>query len=377
QRLAKTHWLSDYADDIFETMREQELTRRPLFFVSSQMDERQKMLHLLQVVTRAHKLNRCALHLAVYYLDRFIDQFTIRTDKLFLVALTCLHIAAQIENADVFIPRYSELNQMVMNVYSAFEYKAVERKILCFMNFELVRPTTASFVELFACRFLTRSDYATYNQMLDEKERELNVLPHQRYGSFEQMLADLAQLLLRMADYTLSITRFGNELPSLLAAACIAAVRQVSGVKRWTQYLIDLTSYTEAFVEPFIDVIVLYHYYQINCKEPIVNAEPPMVPHSWDPPSGQTSQSWSSPDSGFEESITANTGQLVVVLNKVVTVNVETYNEITVQLQDTDENSTTYSLIKAQASLKRPRSPGEAESPRPTKKPKLEGKSEQ
>ncbi|KRK01065.1 uncharacterized protein Dyak_GE21368, isoform B [Drosophila yakuba] len=203
ERLAKTHWLSDYARDIFLTMREQELRRRPMFFLSPQLSERQRMLQLLKLATRAHKLSRCALHLAVYYMDRFVDHYKIRPDKLFLVAITCLHIAAQIENTDAFIPHYSEMNRMVKNAYTAFEYKAVERKILCFLNFELVRPTTASFVELFACSFLTRSDFKNYTEMLDECERNHYIQPYQRYISFEEMLSMLAQLLLRMADYTL------------------------------------------------------------------------------------------------------------------------------------------------------------------------------
>ncbi|XP_044250311.1 cyclin-J isoform X2 [Drosophila takahashii] len=207
ERLSKTHWLSDYARDIFFTMREQELRRLPMFFLSNQVEERPKCVEFLQLVAQTHKLGRCATHLAVYYLDRFEDYYQVRPDKLFLVALTCLHLAAQIENTDAFIPRYSELNQMVRNVYAVSEYKVVERTLLCFLNFELVRPTTASFVELFACSFVTRCDYAAYNEMLDECERSDNMLAYRRYESFEQMLGFLAQLLLRLADYTL------NSLP--------------------------------------------------------------------------------------------------------------------------------------------------------------------
>ncbi|KAH8362504.1 hypothetical protein KR084_010328, partial [Drosophila pseudotakahashii] len=213
-RLSKTHWLSDYARDIFFTMREQELRRLPLFFLSNQVEERPKCVEFLQLVAQTHKLGRCATHFAVYYLDRFEDYYQVRPDKLRLVALTCLHLAAQIENTDAFIPRYSELNQMVCNVYAVSEYKVVERTLLCFLNFELVRPTTASFVELFACSFVTRCDYEAYNEMLDECEGSENILAYRRYESFEQMLGFLAQLLLRLSDYILSISRFTNDLPS-------------------------------------------------------------------------------------------------------------------------------------------------------------------
>lgn len=122
-------------------------------------------------------------------------------DKLQLIALTCLHIAAQIENQDAFVPRYSEMNRLIKNSYTAFEYKAVERKVLTFFEFNLMRPTTASFVEMFACSFLTREDYAAYCQQLDEHPSLAVNYP--RFNCFEQMLATLAQLLLRISDYTL------------------------------------------------------------------------------------------------------------------------------------------------------------------------------
>ncbi|XP_017071482.1 cyclin-J [Drosophila eugracilis] len=359
ERLSKTHWLCDYARDIFQTMREQELRRLPMFFLSPQSGERHKMLQLLQLAARTHKLSRCALHLAVYYMDRFVDHYKIRSDKLFLVAITCLHIAAQIENTEAFIPRYSDMNRLVRNAYTAFEYKAVERKMLCFLNFELLRPTTASFVELFACSFLTRSDFAAYIDMLDECERHQNIQLYRRFGSFEQMLATLAQSLLRMADYTLNISRFSNDAPSLLAAACIAAVRQVHGVKRWSSYLTELTSYTEANVEPYMDVLTDFHYFQT-------------IQTVWNGTNGQNNQNLSSPDSGFEESLTDRTE--LVVSEEVVTVEVETYNIVTVQLQDRTPDSTT-TPIKNQTNLKRPRSEDNLdnlENPRPIKQAKTE-----
>lgn len=123
-------------------------------------------------------------------------------DKLQLIALICIHIAAQIENQDAFVPRYSEMNRLIKKCYAAFEYKAVERKVLTFFDFNLMRPTTASFVEMFACSFLTREDYEAYCLQLDEQPSLTVTYP--RFNCFEQMLAALAQLLLRFSDYTLS-----------------------------------------------------------------------------------------------------------------------------------------------------------------------------
>ncbi|KAL7734676.1 hypothetical protein ACLKA6_010973 [Drosophila palustris] len=310
QRLLKSHWLSDYALDIYKTMKESELRRRPLNFWSTQLDHRPKLIQLCQLVTRTYKLSRCALHLSIYYLDRFMDSYTIRADKLQLAALTCMKLASQIENMDAFVPRYSQMNRFTKDCYTPFEYKAVERKVLTFFKFELIRPTTASFVEMLACRFLAQDDYAAYNKKLDDSPELEDTYP--RFNSFEKMLAALAQLLLRMTDYTLNVHRFSNAPPSLLAAACIAAVRQVSGVpKVWTPYLTELTSYTQHMVEPYVDIIILYHYYQTAADVDVQK---------------QSENTWHSPDSGFEE-------QLSAPQVEVVSVEVETFNIITVQLQ--------------------------------------------
>ncbi|KAH8349301.1 hypothetical protein KR067_007536 [Drosophila pandora] len=379
QRLFKLHWLSDYAEDIFQTMKEQELRRRPMFFLSTQLDQRQKMVYIMQTATRAHKLSRCALHLGLYYMDRFLDYYRIRPDKLQLVALTCLHIAAQIENADACIPRYSEMNELVKNAYTAFEYKAVERKILCFMEFELVRPTTASFVELFACSFLTRDDFAAYDEMMTSYDQDLSgSSPYPRYHNFEQMLSSLAQLLLRLSDYTLSITSFCNEPPSLLAATCIATVRQVSGLKRWTPYLRKLTSYSEAQVEPYSDILSMHHYYETSKVDQVETPKPPEEPPACEQSSGQNNQNWSSPDSGFEEAMVPHSE--ILLLEGSPTGEVTNYNIITVQLQDPATNTLhpTSPPDEPQKTLKRRHNLVNVEShSRPPKKHKLETKPKQ
>ncbi|KAH8296683.1 hypothetical protein KR054_009764, partial [Drosophila jambulina] len=309
-RLGRTHWESDYACDIFKSMLEQEQRRRPLQYLSLQMSEREEAMQLMQRVTRTFKLSRGAFHLAMYYLDRLADQYKIRADKFPLVGLVCLHIGAQIEHTDALIPRYSEMNHFVRDSYTAAEYKVVERKILFFFNFEMIRPTTVSFVELFSCTFLTRTDYQDYIRMLDDYEMNQQMVPYQRYESFEEMLVPLAQLLLRLSNCTLSITAFGNVAPSLLAAACIASVRQLNGVKRWSQYLVNLTTYTEDQVESYSETINMFHYYQIapppapvSVPEPDKKEELPICDYT----AGQSNQNWSSPDSGFEEHLTAST----------------------------------------------------------------------
>ncbi|XP_033242655.1 cyclin-J-like protein [Drosophila miranda] len=307
ERLWKTQWLTDYAQDIFVNMKEAEMRRRPILFNSMQLEERPKLLQLCQFAAQKYKLNRASVHLGIYYMDCMTDYYTICSEKLQLLALTCLHIAAQIEDNDASVPRYSELNRLIPDsLYNVFEYNVVERKVLASLNFELMRPTTVSFVEFFACSFLTRNDFAN-KAMLENNPSEQN----------DQ---SPLQLLLRLADCTLSITSFANARPSLLAAACIGAVRHLSGLKCWSQYLSKLTSYPEHEVEPLVGEIIKYYNWQQNSSVAL-NALPTYV--NMGPSSADIiNPNWSTPDSGV--------GDSMVIVKESVT---EQYDITTVPVQ--------------------------------------------
>ncbi|XP_033242660.1 cyclin-J-like isoform X1 [Drosophila miranda] len=321
ERLWKTQRLTDYAQDIFVNMKEAEMRRRPILFNSMQLEERPKLLQLCQFAAQKYKLNRASVHLGIYYMDCMTDYYTICSEKLPLLALTCLHIAAQIEDNDASVPRYSELNRLIPDsLYTVFEYNVVERKVLASLNFELKRPTTASFVEFFACSFLTRNDFANYKDMLENNPSEQNDQSPLQYESFAVMMSALSQLLLRLADCTLSITSFANARPSLLAAACIGAVRHLSGLKSWSQYLSKLTSYPEHEVEPLVGEIIKYYNWQQNSSVAL-NALPTYV--NMGPSSADfINPNWSTPDSGVGDS-------MVIVKESVR----EQYDIITVQVQ--------------------------------------------
>ncbi|XP_033240003.1 uncharacterized protein [Drosophila pseudoobscura] len=321
ERLWKTHWLTVYAQDIFVNMKEAEMRRRPIVFNSMQLEERPKLLQLCIFAAQKYKLNRASVHLGIYYMDCMTDYYTISSEKLPLLALTCLHIAAQIEDNDASVPRYSELNCLIPgSLYTVFEYNVVERKVLASLNFELMRPTTASFVEFFACSFLTRNDFAHYKAMLENNPSEPNDQSPLHYESFAVMMSALSQLLLRLADCTLSITSFANTRPSLLAAACIGAVRHLSGLKCWSQYLSKLTSYLEHEVEPLVREITKYYNWQQNSSV-APNALPTYV--NMGPSSADTiNPNCSTTDSGI--------GDPMVIVKESVTVQ---HDNITVQVQ--------------------------------------------
>lgn len=66
QRIDKTHWITDYTDDIFQTLREGELRRRFVCFRSQQVCQRPALLKLLRTASEKYKLSRTTLHLGKF-----------------------------------------------------------------------------------------------------------------------------------------------------------------------------------------------------------------------------------------------------------------------------------------------------------------------
>ncbi|XP_053955399.1 cyclin-J [Anastrepha ludens] len=267
QRNEESLWACDYSDDIFQTLRETELRRYALGFHSDQCGFRSTMLRLLKVATEVHKLARTTLHLALYLLDGFMDNYTIRTEKLNLTALTCLIIAAKIEEADINAPKFVDLNKLVGDVYTLDDFRKAEMRILMLYHFDLIRPTAATFAEYFANNIITLDDFHIYLQnwhggILNETTPEI-VPP--LYRTYEEMATALSKLLFTLVDETLNYIKFVNARPSIIAASCIAAVRYFSFITpTWTSYLVKITECTQDMVEPCMEAIITLHNLQLS-----------------------------------------------------------------------------------------------------------------
>ncbi|KAH8279536.1 hypothetical protein KR044_011916, partial [Drosophila immigrans] len=204
-------WISDYFFDTYTRLKETQLNRQPIGFASTQLQHRAMLVHLCSLITRWFSLGSKVLHLSVYYLDRIMDAHCIQPDKLQLIAITCVRVAAEMQHRQV--PHYDELNYITANIYSSFEYRAVNRKLLSYFEFQLLPPTTLGFIELLADRFLTNADYVAYIRLWHNNSRG-HAHKYPRYAGYEQMLTILAVLLPPMADHSLSFHEYSNEPPS-------------------------------------------------------------------------------------------------------------------------------------------------------------------
>ncbi|XP_039965274.1 cyclin-J [Bactrocera tryoni] len=280
QRTEISHWLCDYSDDIFQTLRETELRRIVLGFQSKQCTFREAMLRLLKVAAELHSLSRTTLHLALYLLDGFMDNFTIRSEKLNLTALTCLIIAAKIEEADINAPKFVDMNKLVGDVYTVEEFRQAEMKVLMLFHFDLIRPTVATFAEYFANHIITLDDYHLYLQnwhgglfkyhsILNSQMEILNytttdIVPP-FYRTYKEMATALSKLMFTLVDESLSCIKFVNARPSIVAASCIAAVRHLSFIRpTWTPYLVQITECPVEEITPCMTAIIAIYNLHIS-----------------------------------------------------------------------------------------------------------------
>lgn len=90
-------WKSQLVLEIHDVLREKE-TRLPPFTSSSpQLKLRRFLVDWLAVFSEKIKSSHGVLHLAVYYMDFFMDKFDIDERQLYLVALTCLLLAGKLK----------------------------------------------------------------------------------------------------------------------------------------------------------------------------------------------------------------------------------------------------------------------------------------
>lgn len=86
-------WKSPLVLEIHDVLREKEMKLPPFTSSSPQLKLRRFLVDWLAVISEKLKASHGVLHLAVYYMDYFMDKFDIQEPQLHLVALSCLLLA--------------------------------------------------------------------------------------------------------------------------------------------------------------------------------------------------------------------------------------------------------------------------------------------
>nr|CAD7575953.1 unnamed protein product [Timema californicum] len=189
---------------------------------------RPSLVGWMSTVAERMKLCNTTVHLSIYILDVFMDNHSITTERLILVALVCLLLAAKFEERDVNVPKIHELNELVQNQYPINDFILLEIMTLKFLHWNLVIPTVAHFAEY----------YVTFSTL----PSDLKNAPH--FSNYSELQCYAYDYVKDYLDESLKDVAMHQYQPSLVAASCIAATRlRLHLNPKWTSSLCEYTSY--------------------------------------------------------------------------------------------------------------------------------------
>ncbi|ORX90771.1 hypothetical protein K493DRAFT_229690 [Basidiobolus meristosporus CBS 931.73] len=207
---------SEYSDDIFRYMRELELKMLPSHDYMDRQPELQWYMRriLFDWIVQVHErftLLPETLYLCVNLIDRFLSVKEVSTDKLQLVGITALFIAAKYEELDA--PSVSSMVYMTDETYTRDELQKAERYMINLLNYELGFPGPLNFL-----RRISKSD-----------EYDLSIRTLAKY----------------LVEVTIMYECFIAYPPSLIAACCYYAALRILRKKHWTSTHVHYSGYQE------------------------------------------------------------------------------------------------------------------------------------
>ncbi|XP_042429047.1 cyclin-A1-1-like isoform X3 [Zingiber officinale] len=141
------------ACDIYQNLQKSETKKRPSidFMETIQKDitanMRSILIDWLVEVAEEYHLVPDTLYLSVNYLDRYLSGNEINRERLQLLGVACMLIAAKYE--ETCAPQVEDFCCMTDNTYSKDEVLRMESEVLNYLKFEMTVPTTKCFLRRF------------------------------------------------------------------------------------------------------------------------------------------------------------------------------------------------------------------------------------
>ncbi|XP_044730146.1 cyclin-J [Chrysoperla carnea] len=232
--LTKWWGITDYVDDIGSHLKERELHRFCFFHKSPQAEYRSKLVVWLKELGLQKNLDRSCIHLAVYILDIFMDNYAVPKQQLYLVALVALLLAAKYDERDVKIPKIVELNSQLKNPYPVSDFHAMEIKIMILFDWYLGVPTASHFTDYYSMCVILDNDCKCIKKM--DCERAL--------------WREAVQYIHKFLDIILLDINLMQAQPSLIASSIICATRiLLKLLPIWPPQLVAITNFN------FVDIL--------------------------------------------------------------------------------------------------------------------------
>ncbi|XP_010530202.1 PREDICTED: cyclin-A1-1 [Tarenaya hassleriana] len=142
-----------FACDIYKHLRASEAKKRPAtdFMERVQKDVNASMRSILidwlVEVAEEYRLVPDTLYLTVNYIDRYLSGNVISRQRLQLLGVTCMMIAAKYE--EICAPQVEEFCYITDNTYFKEEVLEMESSVLNYLKFEMTAPTPKCFLRRF------------------------------------------------------------------------------------------------------------------------------------------------------------------------------------------------------------------------------------
>ncbi|CAK7235004.1 G2/mitotic-specific cyclin [Sporothrix eucalyptigena] len=221
--------VAEYAADIFEYLRDLECSSLPNPRYMNHQDEldwktRGVLIDwLVEVHTRFHLLPE-TLFLAVNIVDRFLSAKVVQLDRLQLVGVTAMFIAAKYE--EVLSPSVGSFRHVADDGFTEAEILSAERFMLGTLNYDLSYPNPMNFLR----RVSKADNYDIQTRTVAKYLTEISLLDH----------------------------RFMSYRPSHVAAAAMFLARLILDRGEWDATLSFYAGYTEDDIEPVAILMVDY-----------------------------------------------------------------------------------------------------------------------
>uniref|UniRef100_A0A336MDC2 CSON013889 protein n=1 Tax=Culicoides sonorensis TaxID=179676 RepID=A0A336MDC2_CULSO len=242
-------FLGEYIDDIVRYLYEREKSRIPFNNNSPQIEYRNLLVDFIQKIAEHRGFRRTTLFLGVYLLDIFMDNHSIALERLNIVSIVCLILAAKVEEMECTIPKLSEIKQLTNTECTVGDYISLEALVLNFFNNHIIHPTVATFLEIYIDAIISEDDYKYYNTHVSETT----------FKDFKSMKIAVTKTLFEFSNITLSCKSMSHERPSYVAASIVCATRQAYSLEPiWNTNILYMTGYRYTDLDELILRLLKY-----------------------------------------------------------------------------------------------------------------------
>lgn len=207
---------------------------------------RRHLVDLMCEVGERFRFHKTTIHTAVEHLDRILQEVSVTKERLELIALCCLQLAAKFAEAEESVPSAGHFGRFASHRVRTEMIHHMELMVVTRLQWTMKVTTPLHFVNLFVTKGIVFNTDRMQGMPLIEK------VPRyvQKYVEF-------------FADLTLQEYEFKEYCPSLLAAAIVAASRRALSIRPlWNDQLTELVGYNQ---EQIADAFTRVWRYYLEC----------------------------------------------------------------------------------------------------------------